>query len=47
MRVDGTAARAETAPPALGQHTREVLEELGAPPAEVDRLAAEGAVVIS
>jgi len=47
IRLDGAAARAGSAPPTLGQHTRQVLEELGASPAEVDRLAAEGAVVVS
>ena len=47
MRVDGDPTRAGSAPPTLGQHTREVLEELGAAPSEVDRLVAAGAVVLS
>jgi crotonobetainyl-CoA:carnitine CoA-transferase CaiB-like acyl-CoA transferase len=39
-----TPARIARPAPLLGQHTREVLEELGMPGVEIDRLAAAGAV---
>lgn len=34
----------ETAPPRLGEHTRDILQELGFPPTEIDRMAAHGIV---
>lgn len=47
LRVDGSPARATDPPPELGQHTREVLADLGAAPEEIDRLVDAGAVVVS
>ncbi len=38
LRIDGAPARAATPPPMLGQHTAEVLHELGATSEEVARL---------
>ncbi len=46
LRVDGSPALAARPAPELGGGTREILTELGAGPAEIERLAAEGAVVI-
>jgi crotonobetainyl-CoA:carnitine CoA-transferase CaiB-like acyl-CoA transferase len=42
--ASATPARITRPAPLLGQHTREVLEELGTPGAEIDRLAAVGAI---
>lgn len=47
LRVDGSAARATSPPPTLGQHSREVLAGLGAEPGEIDRLVEQGAVLVS
>jgi crotonobetainyl-CoA:carnitine CoA-transferase CaiB-like acyl-CoA transferase len=44
-RIDGQAPSARPAP-LLGQHTREVLTELGLPPAEIDRLAAAAVIAL-
>jgi formyl-CoA transferase len=38
VRVDGERADSDLPPPSLGQHTDEVLAELGIEPAELDRL---------
>jgi crotonobetainyl-CoA:carnitine CoA-transferase CaiB-like acyl-CoA transferase len=38
VRLDGDRADSDLPPPALGEHTGEVLAELGLPPAEVSRL---------
>ncbi len=38
LRIDGEQARAADPPPVLGQHTAEILTELGATPEEVARL---------
>jgi CoA:oxalate CoA-transferase len=46
VRVDGSPALAARPAPELGGGTREILTELGAGPAEIERLAAEGAVVV-
>ena len=43
LNIDGEEPRME-AVPALGQHTRAILAELGYPAAEVERLAASGAL---
>jgi crotonobetainyl-CoA:carnitine CoA-transferase CaiB-like acyl-CoA transferase len=42
--ASATPARITRPAPRLGQHTREVLEELGMPGSEIDRLAAAGAI---
>ena len=42
VRVDGARADSELAPPKLGQHTREILGELGLEPPEIERLKSEG-----
>ncbi len=42
--LSGTPATARLAPPALGQHTSEVLLELGCSQAEIERFRAEGIV---
>lgn len=47
LRIDGAPAVATPPPPTLGQHSREVLEGLGADPEMIDRLVADGAVVVS
>ena len=47
FRVDSESARAEGPAPALGEHTTEVLAELGATASEIAELAAQGAVVIA
>jgi crotonobetainyl-CoA:carnitine CoA-transferase CaiB-like acyl-CoA transferase len=38
VRLDGERADADLPPPALGQHTAEVLAALGLTPQEIDRL---------
>jgi crotonobetainyl-CoA:carnitine CoA-transferase CaiB-like acyl-CoA transferase len=43
FRVDSESARSHNPAPALGQHTAEVLVELGATPLEIAELVAEGA----
>ena len=44
VRIDGERCDSELPPPALGEHTDEVLRELGASCDEVDRLRAGGVV---
>ncbi|HLT90742.1 MAG TPA: CaiB/BaiF CoA-transferase family protein [Woeseiaceae bacterium] len=44
VRFSGTPVRHETASPTLGQHTDEVLAELGYPSAEIAALRADGVV---
>lgn len=44
VRFDGQVATVGQPPPGLGAHTRELLDELGCSPTEVDRLLAQGAV---
>jgi formyl-CoA transferase/CoA:oxalate CoA-transferase len=53
VRMLGFPFRASSAPgtirrpaPGLGEHTGEVLEELGLPPQEIERLAATGAIML-
>jgi crotonobetainyl-CoA:carnitine CoA-transferase CaiB-like acyl-CoA transferase len=38
VRLDGERADSDLPPPALGEHTREVLARLGLSPAEIDQL---------
>jgi crotonobetainyl-CoA:carnitine CoA-transferase CaiB-like acyl-CoA transferase len=42
VRIDGARADSDLPPPALGQHTDEVLASLGISPADADRLRSEG-----
>lgn len=42
--LDGAPAQVRLAPPALGEHTREVLAEVGLAAGEIDALIAEGTV---
>ncbi|MGN6057065.1 MAG: CaiB/BaiF CoA transferase family protein [Sphingomicrobium sp.] len=44
MRLDGVRADSDLPPPALGQHTREILERLGIDAAELERLKLDGVV---
>jgi crotonobetainyl-CoA:carnitine CoA-transferase CaiB-like acyl-CoA transferase len=45
VKLSGTPGAVRTAPPALGQHTRDILiNELGFSEADVERLRAEGAI---
>jgi formyl-CoA transferase len=43
IRLGGERADSDRPPPALGEHTGEVLASLGIPPAEAERLRAKGA----
>jgi crotonobetainyl-CoA:carnitine CoA-transferase CaiB-like acyl-CoA transferase len=45
-RVSGTPPRIERPAPLLGQHTAEVLEELGLSREEIDRLASAGVIAL-
>ena len=42
VRIDGDRADADLPPPALGQHTDEILKTLGLKPVEIERLKAKG-----
>lgn len=42
VRMDGERADAELPPPALGQHTDEILHTLGLEPRDIERLKSEG-----
>ena len=42
VRMDGERADAELPPPALGQHTEEILRTLGLEPRDIERLKSEG-----
>ena len=44
VRIDGERADSELPPPALGEHSREVLAELGLDGEAIDALAAKGVV---
>ena len=44
VRLDGERADSDLPPPALGEHTQEVLEKLGLEPAEAARLKSENVV---
>jgi crotonobetainyl-CoA:carnitine CoA-transferase CaiB-like acyl-CoA transferase len=45
IRLEGTQARAEHLPPVLGQHTRDLLRELGVDDASIDTMISEGRAV--
>jgi formyl-CoA transferase/CoA:oxalate CoA-transferase len=45
LRIDGEQARAGSLPPTLGQHTREVLHEMGVDRDTIDVMIAEGRAV--
>ncbi|MDX1467720.1 MAG: CoA transferase [Acidimicrobiia bacterium] len=45
IRLDGDQARAESLPPVLGQHTREILAEAGVDRETIDKMIGEGTVV--
>ncbi len=47
LRVDGRPARAQQPPPCLGEHSRQVLNELGAPDETIEQLVRAGVVVVS
>jgi crotonobetainyl-CoA:carnitine CoA-transferase CaiB-like acyl-CoA transferase len=44
VRIDGARADSDLPPPTLGEHTAEVLQELGIAPAEIARLRSEAIV---
>lgn len=44
-RFSATPPRIDRGAPLTGEHTREVLDELGVDAAEIDRLLADGVVV--
>jgi crotonobetainyl-CoA:carnitine CoA-transferase CaiB-like acyl-CoA transferase len=44
IKFSGTPGGVRTAAPLLGQHTREVLRERGFSDAEIDQMAAQGAI---
>ena len=44
VKLSATPGAVRTPPPALGQHTTAVLEELGLMPAEIEALRADGVV---
>lgn len=44
VRIDGERADSDLPPPVLGEHTADVLQELGVAPAEIARLRAAGVV---
>jgi formyl-CoA transferase len=43
IRLEGTPARPERVPPCLGEHTAEILGELGYDDAAIERLRGAGA----
>ena len=44
VRLDGARADSDLAPPALGEHTMEVMSELGVPSSEFEKLRADGVI---
>jgi formyl-CoA transferase len=44
VRIDGTRADSELPPPALGEHTDDILREIGLGGIEIDRLKSSGAI---
>ncbi|MGA7271165.1 MAG: CoA transferase [Acidimicrobiia bacterium] len=47
LRVDGRPARAERPSPCLGQHSRQILADLGAPDETIEELVRTGGIVVS
>jgi crotonobetainyl-CoA:carnitine CoA-transferase CaiB-like acyl-CoA transferase len=47
MRLSATPVRRRSAGPLLGEHSAEILRELGRPEEEIARLAAEGVIVVA
>ncbi len=47
LRIDGAQARADALPPALGQHTRDILYEMGVDDDTVEKMIGEGRAVSS
>ncbi len=47
LRIDGSQARAEALPPTLGQHTREILHEMGVDAATIETMIEEGRAMAS
>jgi len=45
IKFSQTPARISRAAPTLGQHSREVLDELGFPPEDIDKMISSGAVI--
>jgi formyl-CoA transferase len=45
IRIDTRSARADTPPPLLGQHTREILGEVGVDPDTIDTMITEGKAI--
>ena len=45
IRLEGAPAMSEVLPPSLGQHTRQVLAELGVDPGTIDKMIEEGSAV--
>src|SRR5690606_17651270 len=45
VRMHETPTAAQSPPPTLGQHSREILAELGYAPSDVDELARRGVIV--
>jgi crotonobetainyl-CoA:carnitine CoA-transferase CaiB-like acyl-CoA transferase len=47
VRASATPAAIRRPAPRLGEHTAQVLGELGVTPAEIDRLAAAGTIAVA
>jgi formyl-CoA transferase len=47
IRIDGGQSRSDKLPPTLGQHTRDILHEMGVDPETVERMIVEGRAVAS
>lgn len=45
LRLDGDQARAQSLPPQLGEHTRQILAEMGVDPATIETMVSEGRAV--
>lgn len=47
IHIDGLPARADSMPATLGQHTRELLNEMGVDPATIEQMVEAGTAVVS